>query len=85
MPPIGFVLGNVDFSQLQIELGKNAAGEVVAIRWGLLVNAIIVFVVVALVVYWIARSSSRRPTRRPPSPEETLLTEIRDELRKRPV
>jgi large conductance mechanosensitive channel len=85
MPPIGFLLGNVDFSQLQIELGVNKAGEVVAIRWGLLVNAIIVFIVVAFVVYWIAKAFIKETDPPPPSPEESLLTEIRDELRKRPV
>lgn len=53
MPPIGWALGGVDFSQLKIVLGTNAAGEEVAIQWGLFVNSLIVFVVVALVVYII--------------------------------
>ena len=43
------------------------------------------FVVVALVVYWIAKIFIKETDPPPPSPEETLLTEIRDELRKRPV
>lgn len=85
MPPIGFVLGNVDFAKLQIELGKTATGDVVAIRWGLLVNALIVFAVVAFVVYWIAKAFIREAPPPGPSAEETLLTEIRDELRKRPA
>jgi large conductance mechanosensitive channel len=55
MPPIGWALGGVDFSQLQLVLGQNAAGEDVAIRWGLFVNALITFVIVAFVVYLIAQ------------------------------
>ncbi len=54
MPPIGWALGGVDFSKLKYVLGTNAKGEEVAINWGLFVNALIVFIVVALVVYLIA-------------------------------
>jgi len=61
MPPVGLLLGGVDFSQLVIHLKDattNAAGQLVPavdIRWGLFVNAIIAFVVIALVVWWISR------------------------------
>ena len=55
MPPIGFALGGVDFAELKFVLGVNDNGEEVAIRWGLLVNAIIVFVVVAFVVYVLSK------------------------------
>jgi large conductance mechanosensitive channel len=85
MPPIGWALGGVDFSQLKIVLGTNAAGEEVAIRWGLLVNALIVFLIVALVVYWISKIFIKEGPPPGPTPEETLLTEIRDELRRRPA
>ena len=55
MPPIGFLLGGVNFSDLRYELGTNATtGEPVYISWGLFVNALITFVIVALVVYLIA-------------------------------
>jgi large conductance mechanosensitive channel len=84
MPPIGWALGGVDFSQMKIVLGTKA-GEEVAIRYGLLVNALIVFVVVAFVVYWIAKAFIKDAPPPGPSAEETLLTEIRDELRKRPA
>lgn len=89
MPPIGWALGGVDFSQLKIVLGTQAAADgtpiEVAIRWGLLVNALIVFVVVAFVVYWIAKAFIKDAPPPGPSAEETLLTQIRDELRKRPL
>jgi large conductance mechanosensitive channel len=54
MPPIGWALGGVDFSQIKTVLGTDAKGQEVAISWGLFINALIVFIAVALVVYLIA-------------------------------
>jgi large conductance mechanosensitive channel len=58
MPPIGFLLGGVDFSKLKIVL-KAAVGDdpttEVAIRWGAFVNAIIAFIVIAFVVWQISK------------------------------
>jgi large conductance mechanosensitive channel len=65
MPPIGWALGGVDFSQLKIVLGTNAAGEEVAIGWGLFINSLIVFIVVALVVYVIATMLIKEPEPEP--------------------
>jgi len=84
MPPIGLLLGGVDFAKLQIVIGRSDTDSV-AIRWGLLVNALIVFVVVAFVVYLISKAFIKEAPPAGPSTEETLLTEIRDELRKRPA
>jgi large conductance mechanosensitive channel len=50
MPPIGKVLGNVDFSQLVIDLGDG-----VAIRYGAFINAVITFVIVAFVVWQLSK------------------------------
>lgn len=54
MPPIGWLLGGVDFASLQYIIGTNAQGEVVAIRYGLFINALVSFMVIAFVVYLIA-------------------------------
>ena len=58
MPPIGLLLGGVDFSSLKIVLkaatGNDPATEV-AIRWGLFLNSIIAFVVIAFVVWRISK------------------------------
>ena len=67
MPPIGLLLGNVDFGQLQIVLGTSGAGEPVAIRYGVFVNSVITFIVIAFVVYLI----SRRFIPPEPAPAET--------------
>lgn len=50
MPPIGKLLGGVDFSALAIDLGGGAA-----IRYGSFINAVIVFVVVAFVVWQLGK------------------------------
>ena len=52
MPPVGLLLGGVDFSALAIPL--NADGSA-AIRYGEFLNAVISFIVIALVVWWISR------------------------------
>jgi large conductance mechanosensitive channel len=56
MPPIGLLLGGVDFDALQIVLREGATAEdTVAIRYGAFLNAVITFVVIAFVVYMISR------------------------------
>jgi large conductance mechanosensitive channel len=53
MPPIGLILGGVDFSQLAINL--NADGSA-AIRYGEFLNAVITFIVIAFVVWQLSKS-----------------------------
>jgi large conductance mechanosensitive channel len=68
MPPVGLALGNVDFSQLKVVL-KDAADptKVVAVRYGTFINAVITFVIVALVVYLITKALLR-PAPEAPAP-----------------
>ena len=84
MPPIGWALGGVDFASLKYVLGVSK-GKEVAISYGLFINTVIVFIAVALVVYVIAKIFIKEAPPPGPTAEETLLTEIRDELRKRPI
>ena len=85
MPPIGWLLSGIDFAAIKTVIGTNAKGEEVSIGWGLFLNALIVFIVVMLVVYVISKMFIKEEEAAGPSPEEVLLTEIRDELRRRPV
>lgn len=58
MPPIGMALGGVDFSSLKIVLKEAVNADPateVAIRWGVFVNSLITFTVIAFVVFWIAK------------------------------
>jgi large conductance mechanosensitive channel len=58
MPPVGLALGRVDFTQLKIVLKPAIGGDPateVAIRWGTFLNAVIAFIIVAFVVWQLAR------------------------------
>ena len=64
MPPIGYVLGGVDFSALKVVLKSAVNGDPateVAIRWGVFINAVIAFIVIAFVVFWISRTFIKEP------------------------
>ena len=64
MPPIGSLLGGVDFSGLTIVLKEATGGDAateVAIRWGSFINSIINFIIVALVVFWIGKMFIKEP------------------------
>ena len=86
MPPIGYLLNGVDFASIKTVLGTNkTTGEEISIGWGLLFNSLIVFFIVMVVVYVISKLFIKEAPPPGPSAEETLLTEIRDELRRRPA
>ena len=99
MPPIGLLMGNVDFSNLFVNLDMAATYASVAeaetagapiIKYGIFINTIIDFVIVAFAIFLVIRAINRfrrkqeaapPPPPPPPSAEEKLLTEIRDLLR----
>ena len=93
MPPIGLLLSGVDFSQLKVVLKAadpaHKAAEV-AIQYGLVINTVIKFVIVAWVVFLLVKGVNavrRREAATPtedkpaPPPQEQLLAEIRDLLK----
>ena len=58
MPPIGLALGGVEFNDLKLVLKPATAGDPtteVAIRWGEFLNAVITFILIALVVWQISK------------------------------
>ena len=58
MPPVGVLLGGVDFANLKYVLKDAVGGDPateVAIRWGAFINSIIAFIVVAFVVFQISK------------------------------
>lgn len=76
MPPIGLLLGKVDFSNLFIDLSGAgyeslaAAQEAGAatINYGLFINAIINFLIVALVIFLVVRQLNKMAKPKPPAP-----------------
>jgi large conductance mechanosensitive channel len=95
MPPLGVVIGKIDLSKLQWVLVADdpatKANELTAIQYGLFLNALLQFVLVAFCVFVIVKVMNRmrakeaeHPADPPaPTPTEQLLTEIRDELKRR--
>jgi large conductance mechanosensitive channel len=58
MPPVGLILGGIDFGQLKIVLKPATGGDPtteVAFRYGNFINVVIAFIVIAFVVYWISK------------------------------
>ena len=93
MPPVGLLLGGVDFSDKAIVL-KQAAGNApaVTLKYGVFINTIIDFLIVALAIFALVKGINTlrrsREEEAPPAPPElaqevVLLTEIRDALVKR--
>jgi large conductance mechanosensitive channel len=95
MPPIGLLTGNMNFSQLFINLSDTpypsldaavAAGAPV-IKYGLFINNILDFLIVSATIFLIVRAMNRLRTKQetaaPPAPsaEVVLLGEIRDLLK----
>ena len=60
MPPIGLILGNVDFSNLAITLReKTGTAEAVTINYGLFINTVLDFVIVALAIFLVIKQMNR--------------------------
>jgi len=100
MPPIGLLMGNLDFSSLYLNLSggefdsltaAEAAGAPV-IKYGVFINNVLDFVIVAFAIFMVIRAMNRLTKKEeaaPPAPatppepsaEVKLLTEIRDALK----
>ena len=93
MPPIGLMLGGVDFSDIKIPLrGAEAGREAVTMNVGTFINNVISFLIVALAVFMLVKAvnevrkrfEKEKPATPPaPSASETYLKEIRDALVKK--
>ncbi|HVM85763.1 MAG TPA: large conductance mechanosensitive channel protein MscL [Candidatus Binatia bacterium] len=103
MPPIGFVTGGLDFSNLFVTIKDGAASAspyaslkaakdagAVTINYGVFINAVINFLIVAFVLFMVVKQINRFKKKEaagevpppPPTRSEALLAEIRDELKK---
>jgi large conductance mechanosensitive channel len=90
MPPIGLLLGGVDFSDIKIPLRAASTGqEAVTLNIGTFLNNVISFLIVAAAVFALVKAINelrkRLETQAPktppaPSPSEVYLKEIRDAL-----
>ena len=93
MPPLGLLIGGVDFSEMAIvlkEASVDAAGKevpAVVLAYGEFINALVQFVIVAFAIFLVVKAINRlhkKPEEAPAAtPEDVLLLrEIRDSLKK---
>ncbi len=99
MPPIGKLMGNVDFSNLFINLGGGDYASLAAakqagaatLNYGLFLNTVLDFIIVAFAIFVMIKTMNMAKRKEeakpapppPPSGEEKLLGEIRDLLKSR--
>jgi large conductance mechanosensitive channel len=90
MPPVGLLLSGVDFSNLGLVIKEAENGKPpVMIKYGVFINSIINFLIVAFCIFLmvkfinILRRRNAAEEAAKPTGEIALLTEIRDELRKK--
>jgi large conductance mechanosensitive channel len=86
MPPIGYLLAGVDFSNLSIAIPTPT--DPVQIKYGLFLNALIKFLITAFAIFLLikALNTIKKPAAAAeagPSPTEVYLKEIRDLLAKK--
>ncbi len=94
MPPIGMLLGNMDFKELKLIM-RAATEDAAAVTWnyGMFIQNVIDFLIIAASIFMVIRALTKMqkkkveepaPAPAPPEPtnEEKLLTEIRDLLKK---
>ena len=92
MPPIGLLIGGVNFTDLSVVL-REAAGETAAVtlNYGTFIQTLLDFVIVAFAIFMmikgmntLSRKKAQAPAAPPaPSAEEVLLGEIRDLLKQK--
>jgi large conductance mechanosensitive channel len=99
MPPVGLIMGNVDFADLFINLSGQEYPSLAAAReagapviaYGSFINAVLNFVIVAFAIFLVVKGMNRLRRKQEAAPEEmpvpprqeTLLEEIRDLLKAR--
>lgn len=89
MPPVGLLLGNVNFTDLKFELG-GLTEKPVTINYGNFIQVVFEFLVIAFAIFMVIKafnSMKKKEVEKPeappaPSPTENLLSEIRDLLKK---
>ncbi len=97
LPVVGLAMGKVDFSNLYINLGDGAYDTLKAatdagapvLKYGVFINTILDFAILAFIIFLMVRTMNRLKAEAPPpappgpTPDQQLLTEIRDVLKSR--
>jgi large conductance mechanosensitive channel len=89
MPVVGILTAGNDFSKLAVQIGQNAKGDPLLLKYGVFIQSIADFIIIAFALFVAIRAINRlkkpAPAAAPPPPprQEVLLGEIRDLLAKR--
>ncbi len=85
-PPIGMMMGGVNFADLGYKLGVDPAGKDVIVGYGAFIQSILDFIIIAFAIFLVVKainSAKKKEEEAPAGPSEVdLLTEIRDSLKK---
>ncbi len=92
MPPIGLLIGGINFSEFAVKLGTDPKGAPVLLKYGEFLQTVFDFLIIAFVIFLAVKGINK--LKKPPAPaadappppptrEEVLLTEIRDALLKK--
>lgn len=72
MPPIGLIMGNVDFSTLAITLrAKTETTEAITLKYGVFINTILDFTIVAFAIFMLIKQINRLKKEAPPAEPAT--------------
>ena len=89
MPPLGVLIGGINFSDLAVSVGTDPKGAPVLLKYGAFLQTLFDFLIIALVIFIAVKGINK--LKKPPPPaadappprQEVLLEEIRDALLKR--
>lgn len=86
MPPLGLLIGGINFSDLAITLGTDPKGAPVLLKYGAFLQTVVDFLIIAFVIFMAIKGINQLkkppppPADAPPPRQEVLLQEIRDAL-----
>jgi large conductance mechanosensitive channel len=97
LPVVGLAMGKIDFSNLFVNLGDGEFATLKAatdagapvLKYGVFTNTILDFIILAFIIFMMVRAMNRMKAAEPPpappgpTPDQKLLTEIRDALKSR--
>ena len=90
MPPLGILIGGINFSEFALKVGTDPKGAPVLLKYGTFLQTCFDFLIIAFVIFMAIRGINKLkkppppPVDAPPPRTEVLLEQIRDALVKRP-
>jgi large conductance mechanosensitive channel len=86
MPPLGILIGGINFSEFALKLGMDPKGAPVLLKYGSFLQTIFDFLIIAFVIFIAVRGINKLKQPPPPAPDappprqEVLLEQIRDAI-----